>query len=149
VPTSGAIRFYNSSAAPINFIVDLQGYDTGTSTTILPTPARLAFSQTGQGYYNMPIQSWISYQYDTTAVGVPSSARAAIVELSTTPSYAGYLSAFADQAGVPFTSNLNFSPGIYQSNLAIVPITNGIFDIYKVTPADTNDVAIDVIGYIN
>lgn len=147
MPANGIMRFYNSSPAPANLIVDVQGYDMGTTTALLPIPKRLGFSMTGQGYYSLPFASYETYQYDATNVGVPATARAVIVEFSTTPTTYGYLTAFADNAGVPNTSILNFAQNIDQSNLAIVPISNGMFDVYMDGTAG-NHVAVDIIGYI-
>ncbi len=65
------------------------------------------------------------------------------------PSAGGYITAYADGASRPGTSNLNYTQGQTVANSAIVPVAaNGEIDLANVTSATgSTNLLVDVVGY--
>ena len=147
MPADGILRFVNTAGAAIQVIVDVQAYESAATETLLPNPVRLESASAPQvGYYSAPFTSQLTYQFDARGAGVPDGATAVLVEIGASPATAGNVTTMADDSGVPTTSNINFSPGVFQSNLALIPLRDGHLDTYAVTTSDI-DVSIDVVGY--
>ncbi len=137
---SGVLRFRNTSAAPVQLIVDQQGYESAASKIVLLVPVRVFRNPASQ-----PCRGFLTYTVPVGAAHVPVDAKAVVAELGSI-SGVGSITAFADQADRPSVSSLNGTPGVMQSNLAVIPVVGGRFDLY---PAGSDaQVSVDVVGYV-
>ena len=81
--------------------------------------------------------------------GVPANAAVAVLNIATTDTTSpGYLTAYADGASRPITSNSNWPSGRTVSNLALVPMTDGKVVLYNGGKGSVKFVA-DLVGYYN
>ena len=146
---SGAVTFFNVSAAPVNLVLDLTGYIGGVGEAMTPlTSARIADTRVGSGQPNagqtLTAGGTLTVQA-TGRGGVPANARSVVVNLSVPASNTtGYLVAhpFGTQ---PPTSSLLHLGGAEAFNQVTVKLSpTGTFSIYNYS--GTADVIIDVMG---
>jgi hypothetical protein len=130
---------------PSHAVLDIDGYFAAPSSSSLQfygvTPCRVLDTRTGtpQGF------SGVIKVNIGGACEVPTTAQAVVVNATVVPSSVlGYLTLWPDGQSQPLVSTLNASDGAITSNMAIVPMSNGIVDAYA-----TNNTAlvIDVSGY--
>jgi hypothetical protein len=81
------------------------------------------------------------------ACGVPAEAQALVLNATVVPSgELGYLTLWANGVTRPVVSTLNSLDGSLTSNMAIVPITNGLVNAYAAGPGATY-LILDISGY--
>lgn len=150
----GGMSVYNGSNAPIRVIADLAGYyiagtasQQGTFTSL--APQRILDTFTGNGASaNIPAKGSIKVQIGGRA-GVPASgASSAVLNLqAVTPGSTGYLTLYADGASRPAASQLNFTPEITISTLAVTPLSaGGAITVYNGSTTPVRVIA-DLAGY--
>ncbi len=142
VAEDGTIVFCNN-AGTLHLVADLSGYfapDRGSVFTPIAPARALDTRQTAAGRLRAD---------STLAVvsGVPAGASAVALNVTATDSdQDSFLTVWADGAGRPGTSNVNFSRGRTVPNHVIAPLgSNGRFDVYNHV-GSTHAVA-DVFGY--
>jgi hypothetical protein len=145
VSSDGRVCLYAS--APTHLVVDLLGrYGTGGASFRAVAPTRLTDTRSdgapvaAGGRLTVPVAG---------RAGVPASpgaARAALVVVTATGATgAGYLSAFACDAGAPTASNVNYDAGSDAGNLAVVPLAaDGTLCVHSLRQAH---VVVDLVGW--
>ncbi len=152
IGSNGVVDFFNGSPGTTQLLVDIDGYyEAGTPTDpgafVSLTPSRLLDTRNGTGG-----SAPGSLGTTTFAVagqgGVPVGATEALLNITAvTPGASGYITAFADGATQPDSSNLNFTAGVNRPNLVAAPIgTDGKVALFNGSAATTQLLA-DVFGY--
>ncbi|MBB4946313.1 hypothetical protein F4556_001848 [Kitasatospora gansuensis] len=124
----GTVTLYNGSSAPVDLLVDLQGYYTASGgLAFVPTlPKRLTDTrETGGGGSISPLTT---RPVDVHDLGIMHEgwfpARAVVLNTTVvTPTAPGYLTVFPDDTGRPTASNLNFTAGRTVANLTTSKIS--------------------------
>ena len=76
---------------------------------------------------------------------IPADAQAVVLNATVVPpGFLGYLTLWPDGLGRPVVSTLNSYDGAITSNMAIVPILDGIIDAFT---TDTTDLILDISSY--
>jgi hypothetical protein len=161
VGTGGVVDLYNGSPGTVQLIADVTGYvDTfggdGRGAFGTLTPARLLDTRTGNGAPAAPIPPGGTVHVTVVGRGgVPPvnngfGYSAAVLNIAAVqPAGSGYLTAYADDASRPGTSNLNLTSGRTHANLAVVPIgSGGGVDLYNGSSQSVELIA-DVSGYFS
>ena len=131
VDGTGQVTFYNNSSAPVDLLVDADGYYSGSTTAatassyiVWPEPARILDTRQPEQILEGPVATGTKnaiplaeYPYETSEVF-----NATVVQGTGT----GYLSLYPynpnDPGAVPGTSNLNYTAGHTVPNLAITSL---------------------------
>ncbi len=150
--SGGAVSFYNLQG-DVQVVADLEGYvsttATGSAGLFNPvTGSRILDTRVGTGGTTGPIDTGHVVRLQVTGVGgIPSTGVGAVVfNLTvTSPTAAGFVTAYPDGVANPGTSNVNFSSGQTIANRVIVPVTNGYVDLYN-GPGQVQMI-VDVSGY--
>jgi subtilisin family serine protease len=148
VGAGGDVSFFNA-AGSIDLLADVAGYYTdGTVTpgsTFVPmSPVRILDTRSTGG----PIGSGSTRNLQVRGQnGVPSSATAVVVNVTvTTPTGAGYLTAFPTGTSLPLASNVNFIKGETVPNLGVIQLgSTGGMSIYN--SSGSTQVIVDLQGY--
>ena len=134
-------------------IADVFGYytpGTGGSEFTSVTPSRILDTRSAVGVPTttvLPAGHTVQLQVTgLNGVGVPVGAKTAVLNVTVTGTTgAGYLTAWADGAGRPTASNLNWVKGQTVPNQIVVPIgADGKVDLYV---SSSTHVIADVFGY--
>ena len=151
VGADGEISIANTSPTHVGVIVDVMGYflagdatARGTLQTI--TPKRFLDTRKSQG----PVRAGGEVSVRLAgAQGIPSDARAAMVNLTVTEAKSfGFVTAYPAGQTEPETSSLNYGKGQTMANFAIVPIgADGKVTIQNTSTGSVQAV-VDVVGYI-
>lgn len=147
--TNGSVKIYNL-AGTVDVVADVVGYfTTGPSNSFTPTSAtRLLDTRNGTGAPDAPLGPGQTLHLTVAGVaGIPANVTGVILNVTETNSTAGgYLSVFPDSpAPRTSASSLNFTAGVTVPNLVVVPVTDGVVDIYNL--AGNVDVIADLAGY--
>jgi hypothetical protein len=145
--SGGKVSFYNGSGGTVQVIADLAGlYGPGGSGFQPQPPARVLDTRNGTGAGVSPVAARTRVRL-SLAGKVPSGTAAVVLNVTATqPATSGWLAAYPDSAAVPATSSLNFTPGQTVANQVIIPLNNGIADIYNGS-GGTVQVVADLDGY--
>ncbi|MHB8262293.1 MAG: family 43 glycosylhydrolase [Acidimicrobiales bacterium] len=157
-PSSGQITVYNGSHAPVNVVIDVQGYVVSTASgnagLYVPiSPVRLCDTRTNVSYTTPctgdtpgPGQSV------TVPVGgegtIPSIGVSAVVLNVTAVDSAasGFLTVYPSGYGLPTASNVNYYAGQTVANRVIVPVgPGGSVKVYS--SAGSPGIVVDAVGY--
>ena len=159
--SSGGISIYSSAGADV--LVDVSGYftagagGTGTQFTAEPAPVRICDTRPGnpsglsgaaaQCNEAGPAAAGETLTIQVTGLaGVPSSAKAVVVNLTGVgPSAQTHLTVFPTLP-VPTTSDLNLSPGQTRANLVVATL-NASGQIIIDNSAGSTNVVVDVEGW--
>ena len=146
--SDGVVRLHNGSSGTVHAIVDLEGfYGPGGYGYRTLTPIRVLDTRSGKGTSAAGVLSAHGTVKLNLSGVLPSGATAAVVNLTATQSTrSGFLTAFPAGQSVPTSSNLNFSAGQTVPNLVVVPVVNGVAEIYNGSSAPVQVVA-DLAGY--
>jgi hypothetical protein len=156
VGSDGYIYLANTGSAPIDLIADVNGYYSlsGANLYSPAIPERLLDTRKGTGApsgavpNNGTVKLLVALGNSFLAPAGDMSAVAVNITV-VNPSAGGYVTAYADGANRPGTSNLNYTAGQTVANSAIVPVAaNGEIDLTNVTSATGSaNLLVDVVGY--
>lgn len=156
VGSNGKVAFYNGSDGAIDLLADTSGYYvSGTATAAgsfrALTPARLLDTRSGIGAPAVKIPARTTLRLQVTGhggVGATGSVAAAALNITvTSPTRAGYLTAYPDGTSRPNASNVNFDVGQTVANLGEVRVgSNGKVAFYNGSDGTINLLA-DASGY--
>ena len=156
VGTDGTVSLYNGSSGTTQMVADVSGYITGNTPTTTGTfallgPTRLLDTRAGLGAPKAPVAAGATIHLTVAGQqGVPTAGVAAVVlNLTTTsPTKAGYITAYADGAVRPTVSNLTFIASSTVANTVVVPVgPDGGVALYNGSGGTTALIA-DVAGYV-
>ncbi len=157
VGANGRIRLFNGSPGTVHLIADIAGYYlagtpqvAGAFASLSPTrllDTRYGIGTAGGAAGAVAAMGSIQVQVAGRA-GVPAAVAAVVVNVTvTSPTQGGYITAYADGAGRPTASNLNFSAGQTVPNLVVVPVgANGRIRLFNGSPGTVHLIA-DIAGY--
>ncbi|HEX4789272.1 MAG TPA: S53 family peptidase [Actinospica sp.] len=159
VGKDGDVDFYNNSGGTLNFLADVEGYfttsSTGASTYTPFGPARVADTRANHlvGTVTGPLAAG-----STTALqvagqqGLPDASSMSSVVLNVTvtqPTSSGNLTVYPAGGTKPSSSNINYTANETIANLVIVPLSaDGQIDIYN-NSGGTVQYVVDVAGYFS
>lgn len=142
----GRVDVFAHSAT--HLVVDVQGVyvaaDSASAGRLEPlAPRRVLDTRLGGN----PWRSGEVRTVDLRPYGVPATASAAVVNLTTTQTTgAGHFTVFAAGSNPPFVSNLNADgPGQTIANQAMAPVSNGTMRVYASVAAH---LIVDLVGYV-
>lgn len=140
----GAVSAYASNTT--NLAADINGYfapvTTGALSFYTVTPCRVFDSRTKTP---PSVNGTLSVNLTGGACGVPTSAQAFVLNVTVVPiGSLGFLTLWPHGQTQPGVSTLNALDGALTSNMAIVPTTDGLINIYTTNPAY---VILDISGY--
>jgi hypothetical protein len=140
--TNGEVSFHNAGNGTVQVVADLEGfYGAGGSGFGALVPVRVLDTRNGTGATKAPLGSDKVLQLNLSGK-VPSGTTAVALNVTVTGTQkAGVLTVYPGSATVPTASNLNFSAGETVPNMVIVPLYNGIADIYNGSGGTVNVVA--------
>nr|AGC72388.1 hypothetical protein [uncultured bacterium A1Q1_fos_15] len=149
VGTNGNINLYNR-AGLADVIVDVTGYFSGSAANGyvgLDTPVRSLDTRSGNGLSGASAAGQTRDLQITGRAGVPSDARAVVINLTSVGSTSGgFITAWPTGVSRPVASVLNRTSGQTIANLAVVPIgSGGKISLYN--NAGTSHLVGDVQGY--
>lgn len=140
--TDGSVNVFASDNT--NLVMDVNGYFAapGSGLAFYPLqPCRVVDTRNNPG---TPISTG-SVNALLSSCGVPSTARALVYNATVVPvGSLGFLTLWPDGQPQPLVSTLNALDGDITSNMAIVPTTNGVIDLFA-TPA--THLILDISGY--
>ncbi|WP_282202445.1 PKD domain-containing protein [Kitasatospora fiedleri] len=142
IAADGTVRLYNHVGA-VQVIADLQGYYGAADNPLVPVrPVRALDTRTA----GKPVSPASETLVDVRKYGVPADATAVLVNLTGLNSrYEDWLAA-GDPATTEWTtSNLNLVPGAIVSNLALVPVRDGLIEVAN--HVGSTDAIVDIQGY--
>ena len=144
VGTGGKVTVYNS-AGTVDIIADLAGYySTGGAGFIGETGRRVMDTRTGTGVAQAKVAA--RAEVTVTIPNLPAGTKSVALNVTaSSPTAAGFLTAYPTGSARPTTSSLNFVAGQTVSNLVVVNVGPG----GKVTffnSAGTVDVVADLSG---
>ena len=155
VGADGSIALRNGGAGTVHLLGDVSGYYLRGVPTVPGAygavgPFRLLVTRSGLGGPRGPIagRGSVSVQMSGTG-GLPGSGVAAVVVNITgiAARAGGFITAFADGAGRPNTSNVNFRAGATVARLAVVPVgLDGRIRLYNGSSGRVQ-LLVDVAGY--
>ena len=141
--TGGEVSAYVTNNTDL--IADINGYfappGPGGLSLYPAAPCRVAdtrlHSQTFQGQAEFNVVGF--------PCAIPVDAQAVVLNVTVVPQgYLGFLTLWPDSTYQPFVSTLNSWDGAITSNMAIVPIVDGIIDVFTTNKAD---VILDIYSY--
>ncbi|QUQ67856.1 hypothetical protein [Kutzneria sp. CA-103260] len=151
VPVSrGQITIWNK-VGNTDVVADVFGYYTAgtgsTFTTVNPKRVLNTLDGTGANGVVAPVGEQPVGVQVVDGAGMPPNVTAVLLHVAVTnPTVDSFLTAYADGAAQPNTSNLNFSPGQTISNSAIVPVgSDGKIAFWN--HHGTVDIVADISGY--
>lgn len=107
------------------------------------TPCRAL--DTREAFATGPVTGALTLNAGSTDCGLPPDAEAYLANATAVPSGAlSYLTLWPDAQAQPFVSTLNSLDGKVTSNLAIVPTSNGLIDLFVTDPTH---LIVDIAGY--
>jgi DNA-binding beta-propeller fold protein YncE len=144
--TGGQIRTYVTDDTEL--IADINGYFAPAKSganplSLYPLQAcRMLDTRFGQG-------GWFSGQYVLDVVdnscAASNQAQSYVLNATVIPRVSlGYLTVWPDGGTMPVVSTLNAVDGAIASNMAIVPTTNGLIDVYS---SNLTQLLLDISGY--
>jgi len=146
---NGAIDIYNF-AGDADVIVDVLGWfddsagSVGNARFTTRPPQRVIDTRLGAG---VPLGPQGSIALDASAVGIPASATAVVMNVTVDqPTVGGYLTVWPSASPMPGTSNLNFGAGMTTSNLVVVRIGADRRVNFANAYGSTHVIA-DIVGY--
>lgn len=144
--SAGAVAFHNGSGGTVQVFADLEGFYGPGGYGFKPTaPARVLDTRNGTGATG-PVAAGGQVRLDLSGK-VPAGTAAVVMNVTVTqPAQGGYLTVYPDGVTRPYTSNLDFSASETVANLVVVPLTNGVADIYN-SSGGTVQVLADLAGY--
>lgn len=154
-PVNGTVDLYNGSTGTVQLLADISGYFlSGTPTSAggfgSVAPLRLLDTRNAIGAPRRPVAGHGSVSLRVTGSGGVPAAGVTAVLLNVTanqPLANGFLSAYADGAATPVTSNVNFVAGATVPNLVVAPVSAaGLVTIYNGSAGAVQVIA-DVDGY--
>jgi hypothetical protein len=145
VPTGSGGQISAFVTDNTDLLADINGYfappGAGGLSLYPAAPCRVADTRThseafqGQAEFNM-----VGYP-----CAIPADAQAVVLNATVVPpGFLGYLTLWPDGLGRPVVSTLNSYDGAITSNMAIVPILDGIIDAFT---TDTTDLILDISSY--
>ena len=153
--SNGQVSFYNGSPAPLDLVVDLNGWYSGAASTATTggtfsgeQPVRLLDTRDGTGGIAAPVTGGGVLTLPIAGgVGVPASGVSAVVlnvtAVNTTSP--GYLTVFGGSR--PLASDLNFVAGGTVPNLVVVKLgSDGAVRLYNGSPGSL-DLLADLVGW--
>jgi hypothetical protein len=145
--SGGKVSFHNASGGAVQLVADLAGYYGAAGNGFKPqAPVRVLDTRNGTGAAKAAVQARGRVRLNL-AGKVPAGTAAVVLNVAVTqPRKAGWLAVTPDSAAVPGTSSINFRAGQTMANQVIVPLTNGIADLYNGSPG-TLQVLADLDGY--
>ena len=154
VGPNGTIDIYNF-AGDADVIVDVLGwFDEGSGAVAnarftARSPQRVIDTRLGVGAPFAPLGPQGSIALDTSAVGIPATATAVVMNVTADqPTVGGYLTVWPSASPMPGTSNLNFGPGMTTSNLVVVRIGADRRVNFANAYGSTHVIA-DIVGYFD
>jgi len=159
VGAGGTIRFWNATFAGMHVIADVAGwFDTGATPPIGGpalrftgiAPQRLMDTRVSTPDPLCPcrIQAGESRELLVSGIpGIPADAESVVLNItSAAPTAVGYVTAYPSLTPLPNASNLNVSPGITRSNMAVVKV--GTDHKIRLAVLETDmDLIVDITGY--
>ncbi|MFE2352161.1 PKD domain-containing protein [Kitasatospora cineracea] len=142
IAADGTVKLYNH-VGTVQLIADLQGYYGAADNPLVPLrPVRALDTRTT----GKPVGPAYDTVVDVRKYGVPGNATAVLVNLTgLNARYEDWLAA-GDPATTEWTtSNLNLVPGAIVSNLALVPVHDGLIEV--VDHVGSTDAIVDIQGY--
>lgn len=142
IAADGTVKLYNH-VGNVQLIADLQGYYGAADNPLVPLrPVRALDTRTT----GKPVSPAYDTVVDVRKFGVPGNATAVLVNLTgLNARYEDWLAA-GDPATTEWTtSNLNLVPGAIVSNLALVPVHDGLIEV--VDHVGSTDAIVDIQGY--
>ena len=135
------------STADTDLIIDSNGYfapaTTGGLSLYTVMPCRVADTRLPPG--SQAIAGTSTVNVAASVCGVPSSSRAFVLNATIVPSgNLGYLSLWPNGQSQPVVSTLNAADGTVQSNMALVPTSNGSLSVFA---SHATYLILDVAGY--
>lgn len=156
VPTSnGVVDLHVAASGTVQLIADVAGYyldgtPSGAGSFAATTPTRVLDTRTGLGAAAHPVTGGTPIPIQVAGVaGAPATGLTAVALTVTVtqPSAGGFVTAVADGAGEPDTSNINFIAGQTVANLVIAPVAaDGKIDLDVSTRGHVEVIA-DMDGY--
>jgi hypothetical protein len=145
--SGGKVSFRNTSGGTVQVVADLAGFYGAAGNGFQPqTPVRVLDTRNGTGAAKAAVAAGGRVRLNLTG-DVPAGTTAVVLNVTVTgPRKAGWLAVIPDSPAVPGTSSINFSAGQTLANQVIVPLTNGVADLYNGT-AGTVQVVADLDGY--
>ncbi|WP_441249846.1 hypothetical protein [Kitasatospora sp. McL0602] len=145
VGADGSVTLYNGSSAPLDLVVDVQGYysPTGGLAFRPVTPTRVLDTRDGTGSARGPVAPFTSTSAYGNDVNNPYDTKAAVFNTTVTrPAAFGFLTAYPAGAARPTASNLNFAP-----NQTVAAMTvSGLGSGSKVSFYDGSYGQVDVVA---
>lgn len=143
----GEVSFKNGSGGSVQLVADLAGYYGPGGTGFQPkSPDRVLDTRNGTGASKQAVAANKKIQLNLSGK-VPAGTTAVVLNVTVTqPKSDGWLAVYPDSGATPGTSSLNFSVNQTVANLVIVPINNGIADLYNGS-GGTVQVVADLEGY--
>ena len=143
--TGGSIDVFVTDTTDL--ALDINGYfapaGAGGLSLYSVTPCRVFDSRLVAGA--PPITGLKEVNITATACGIPSSAKAFVLNSTVIPTGSlSYLALWQQGLAQPLVSTLNATDGSLTSNMAIVPTTNGSISLYA---TDSTHVILDLSGY--
>jgi hypothetical protein len=166
--SSGKICLYNGSSAPVNAVIDLNGYYSSTGDTFTPSsPVRICDTRSAaevggkadvsSGVSGQCANSGQSLDPSTSSsdpvtvqvgglAGIPSSAAAVVANITVVSTAgAGFLTAWPKGSKQPETSNINWTAGEVVPNMVTAALgSSGAISVYASAGAN---IVVDVMGY--
>ncbi|MFJ5883934.1 PKD domain-containing protein [Kitasatospora cineracea] len=142
IAADGTVKLYNH-VGTVQLVADLQGYYGAADNPLVPVqPVRALDTRTT----GKPVSRAHHTVVDVRKFGVPGNATAVLVNLTgLNARYEDWLAA-GDPATTEWTtSNLNLVPGAIVSNLALVPVHDGLIEV--VDHVGSADAIVDIQGY--
>jgi len=143
--TAGAIDVFTSNAADL--VIDIDGYfapmTTGGLSLYNISPCRI--HDTRQPTGTPPFVGQLNIQVSNTYCGVPLASTAGVLSVVVVPAEPmGFLTLWEQGQTQPLASTLNAVDAAVTSNLAIVPMSNGLIGSFA---SNHTQLALDVFGF--
>jgi len=141
--TNGSISTYVTDQT--HLIVDINGYfappSSGGLSLYLAYPCRLYDTRSGPG----PFQGERAINAVGVPCAIPANVQAVVLNATVLPQgFFGHLTLWPDGETQPTVSTLNARDGAFTSNMAIVPVLDGLIDAYM---TNTADLIFDISAY--
>lgn len=157
VGAAGQVDFYNGSSGVTDLLVGVSGYYVGGGTPAAPgsyatmAPRRVLDTRNGTGAARHSVGSDGTVTVTiagTAASGVPSSAKAVVLNVTaTSPTRSGFVTVYPTAGTRPTASTLNYTAGRTVPNWVTVAVgTSGRVSLYNGSSGTVQLVA-DVAGY--
>lgn len=140
------IDFHNGSSGTVHVVADLQGYYAAAGDGFAPQqPSRVLDTRNGTGVPAGALGAGKVLKL-SLAGKVPAGTDAVALNVTALgPAKNGYLTVYPDSPSRPVVSNVAFASGQTVADMTIVPLTNGVADVYNGSGGTVNVVA-DLTG---